>query len=84
MSRTSHSSGRGRRRSLTDRAGSHTSTPSAGHRSSPSVEQGDYIDDYRTMPGYDSMPTDSFHMPSSPEHPPTSSSVPPELFLDGV
>ncbi|GAB2290706.1 hypothetical protein Dimus_024980, partial [Dionaea muscipula] len=84
MPRTSHSSSRGRGRSPTDRGGSHTSTPSASHCSSPSVELDDYIDDYRAIPGYDSMPTDSSHMPSSPEHPPTSSSGPPEQFLDGA
>ncbi|GAB2266346.1 hypothetical protein Dimus_001355, partial [Dionaea muscipula] len=80
---TSHSSGRGRGRSLTDRGGNHTSIPSAGPSSSTSVERDDYIDDYRTVDLHESTPTDSSYM-ASPEHPPTSSSGPPELFLDGV
>ncbi|GAB2299318.1 hypothetical protein Dimus_033393, partial [Dionaea muscipula] len=65
ISRTSHSSGRGRGRSPSDRGGSHSSTPSGHHTSSAD------IDDYRSMDDYESMPTvDSSHMPSSPEHPP--------------
>ncbi|GAB2290199.1 hypothetical protein Dimus_024481, partial [Dionaea muscipula] len=75
---TSHSSGRGRGRSSSDRGGSHSSTPS-GHRTSSAD-----LDDYRVMADYESMPTVySSHMPSSSEHPPTSSSGTTELFLDG-
>ncbi|GAB2302208.1 hypothetical protein Dimus_036225, partial [Dionaea muscipula] len=77
MPRTSHSSGRGRGRSPSDRGGrspsdrgsSHSSTPSA-HRT-PSAD----IDDYLHRADYERPPTaDSYHMPSSSEHPPTSSS----------
>ncbi|GAB2290452.1 hypothetical protein Dimus_024731, partial [Dionaea muscipula] len=78
MPRMSHTSGRGRGRSASDRGGSHSSVPS-GHRTSFAD-----MDDYRTMTDYESMPTtDSSHM-ASLEHPPTSFSGPPKLFLDGA
>ncbi|GAB2269050.1 hypothetical protein Dimus_003980, partial [Dionaea muscipula] len=86
MPPTSHSSGRGRGQSPSDRAGwspsdrggCHSSTPSSHHTSSTD------IDDYRVMSDYESMPTaDSSHMPLLAEHQPTSSSGPTELFLDG-
>ncbi|GAB2296661.1 hypothetical protein Dimus_030770, partial [Dionaea muscipula] len=86
MPRTSHSSGHGKGRSPSDRGGRSPSDRGGSHSSNPSAHRTSSvdIDGYRAMADYESMPTvDSSHMPSSAEHPPTSSSGPTELFLDG-
>ncbi|GAB2299599.1 hypothetical protein Dimus_033661, partial [Dionaea muscipula] len=86
MPRTSHSSGRGRGRSPSDRGGRSSSDRGGSHSSTTSahrISSAD-IDDYRAMTDYESMPTaDSSHMPSLSEHPRTSSFGPTEIFLDG-